>query len=96
MTEVSFARSFLSTLDARPIKISADHVEDPRTYPARGPVSRLGLRWMIRYVRHCSQPIVVYNLVYASEDAQAHEQTRLVGARCKWLNPVGITACAWQ
>jgi len=37
MTEVSFARSFLSTLDARPIKISADHVEDPRTYPARGP-----------------------------------------------------------
>ncbi|KAJ1327945.1 Blt1 N-terminal domain-containing protein [Microdochium nivale] len=36
MTEVSFARSFLSALDARPIKISADHVEDPKTYPARG------------------------------------------------------------
>ncbi|KAH7027855.1 cell-cycle control medial ring component-domain-containing protein [Microdochium trichocladiopsis] len=35
MTEVSFARSFLSALDARPIKISADHVEDPRNYPAR-------------------------------------------------------------
>ncbi|KXJ86282.1 cell-cycle control medial ring component-domain-containing protein [Microdochium bolleyi] len=36
MTEVSFARSFLTTLDSRPIKISADHVEDPKTYPARG------------------------------------------------------------
>lgn len=47
MTEVSFARSFLSALDARPIKISADHVEDPKTYPARGPVSRLSLRWTV-------------------------------------------------
>jgi len=35
MTEVSFAKSFLATLDNRPIKISPDHVEDPRNYPSR-------------------------------------------------------------
>ncbi|KAK1772498.1 hypothetical protein QBC33DRAFT_521446 [Phialemonium atrogriseum] len=37
MAEVSFAKSFLSTLDSRPQKITPDHVEDPRTYPARSP-----------------------------------------------------------
>ncbi|KAI1311164.1 cell-cycle control medial ring component [Xylaria venustula] len=36
MTEVSFARSFLAALDGRPIKLSPDHVEDPKTYQARG------------------------------------------------------------
>ncbi|KAI1750629.1 cell-cycle control medial ring component [Xylaria castorea] len=35
MTEVSFARSFLAALDGRPIKLSPDHVEDPKTYQAR-------------------------------------------------------------
>jgi hypothetical protein len=38
MTELSFAKSFLTTLDAKPSKISAEHVEDPKTYPARGAV----------------------------------------------------------
>lgn len=38
MTEVIFARSFLSALDSRPQKLSADHVEDPKSYPARPPV----------------------------------------------------------
>ncbi|RQM04767.1 hypothetical protein DH86_00004054 [Scytalidium sp. 3C] len=28
--------SFISALNSRPTKIPADHVEDPRTYPARG------------------------------------------------------------
>lgn len=37
MTEVIFARSFLSALDSRPQKLSADHVEDPKSYPARPP-----------------------------------------------------------
>ncbi|KAM4059902.1 get5 carboxyl domain-containing protein [Hirsutella rhossiliensis] len=37
MAEAAFARTFLSTLDARPIKLSADHVEDPKYYPARPP-----------------------------------------------------------
>ncbi|OIW27464.1 hypothetical protein CONLIGDRAFT_645732 [Coniochaeta ligniaria NRRL 30616] len=37
MTEVSFARTFLSALDSKPAKISADHVEDPRSYPSRPP-----------------------------------------------------------
>ncbi|KAI2473344.1 cell-cycle control medial ring component-domain-containing protein [Annulohypoxylon bovei var. microspora] len=36
MTEVSFAKSFLTALDSRPIKLSPDHVEDPKSYPARG------------------------------------------------------------
>ncbi|PVH80963.1 hypothetical protein DL98DRAFT_515091 [Cadophora sp. DSE1049] len=34
MTELSFAKSFLTTLDSRPTKITADHVEDPKNYPA--------------------------------------------------------------
>ncbi|KAI0457207.1 cell-cycle control medial ring component [Xylaria acuta] len=35
MTEVSFAKSVLAALDGRPIKLSPDHVEDPKTYQAR-------------------------------------------------------------
>ncbi|CAI4212499.1 unnamed protein product [Parascedosporium putredinis] len=38
MTELTFARAFLTALDSRPIKISADHVEDPRSFPQ--PASR--------------------------------------------------------
>lgn len=38
MTEVSFAKSFLTMLDSRPIKLSGEHVEDPRSYPARSAV----------------------------------------------------------
>jgi hypothetical protein len=40
MTEVSFAKTFLGTLQSKPAKLSADHVEDPKTYPSRAPVSR--------------------------------------------------------
>ncbi|KAI1388375.1 cell-cycle control medial ring component-domain-containing protein [Hypoxylon trugodes] len=36
MTEVTFAKSFLSVLDSRPVKLSPDHVEDPKSYAARG------------------------------------------------------------
>lgn len=36
MTELAFARSFLTALDSRPIKISSDHVADPKNYPAQG------------------------------------------------------------
>ncbi|KAI0181897.1 cell-cycle control medial ring component-domain-containing protein [Hypoxylon sp. FL1284] len=36
MTEVSFAKSFLTALDQRPFKLSAEHVEDPKSYAARG------------------------------------------------------------
>jgi len=38
MSDLSFARTFLATLDSKPSKISPEHVEDPRTYPARGAV----------------------------------------------------------
>ncbi|KAI9647206.1 hypothetical protein NHQ30_003589 [Ciborinia camelliae] len=36
MTELTFAKSFIQTLEPRPSKITADHVEDPRKYPSRG------------------------------------------------------------
>lgn len=38
MSEVTFAKSFLATLDKRPIKLPADHVSDPRQYPSQSPV----------------------------------------------------------
>ena len=38
MTELAFAKSFLQTLDSKPTKLSADHLEDPKSYPARGAV----------------------------------------------------------
>ncbi|KAH8888382.1 hypothetical protein GQ53DRAFT_826506 [Thozetella sp. PMI_491] len=37
MAEVTFAKTFLTILDTKPAKITADHVEDPRNYPARTP-----------------------------------------------------------
>ncbi|KAI9671199.1 MAG: hypothetical protein M1817_003706 [Caeruleum heppii] len=37
MTEVSFAKQFLTSIDSRPVRLSSDHVEDPRNHPARNP-----------------------------------------------------------
>ncbi|KAK1074205.1 hypothetical protein LTR12_010801 [Friedmanniomyces endolithicus] len=37
MSEVSFAKSFLATLDKRAIKLPADHVSDAKKYPAQSP-----------------------------------------------------------
>ena len=37
-TEIAFAKSFLALLDSKPNKISADHIEDPRSYPGVSPV----------------------------------------------------------
>ncbi|PFH60031.1 hypothetical protein XA68_11552 [Ophiocordyceps unilateralis] len=37
MAEAAFAKTFLSSLDSRPMKLSPDHVEDPKNYPARPP-----------------------------------------------------------
>ncbi|KAI5466922.1 cell-cycle control medial ring component-domain-containing protein [Mariannaea sp. PMI_226] len=37
MAEVAFAKTFLASLNPRPIKLSADHVEDPKSFPARPP-----------------------------------------------------------
>ncbi|KAK0626147.1 cell-cycle control medial ring component-domain-containing protein [Immersiella caudata] len=36
-SEIAFAKSFLSLLDTKPTKISADHVEDATKYPATTP-----------------------------------------------------------
>ncbi|KAI5918981.1 cell-cycle control medial ring component-domain-containing protein [Camillea tinctor] len=36
MTEVSFAKNFLAALDARPVTLSPDHVQDPKTLQAHG------------------------------------------------------------
>ncbi|KAL1964381.1 hypothetical protein VTN77DRAFT_7066 [Rasamsonia byssochlamydoides] len=37
MTELAFTKSFLSALDARPVKLRSDHVVDPQTIGLRGP-----------------------------------------------------------
>ncbi|GIZ47383.1 hypothetical protein CKM354_001047600 [Cercospora kikuchii] len=37
MSEVTFAKSFLATIDKRAIKLPADHVSDPRQYPNQSP-----------------------------------------------------------
>jgi len=39
MNEVTFARQFLTLLDARPIKLPSDYVADPRKLPAQSAVS---------------------------------------------------------
>jgi ubiquitin-like protein 4 len=44
MAELSFAKSFLSSLDNRPIKIPSDYVVDPETTPLRGSVCALFTR----------------------------------------------------
>ncbi|KAJ9642817.1 hypothetical protein H2201_008170 [Coniosporium apollinis] len=36
MSEATFAKQFLTALDSRPIKLSSDHVADPKTYPPTG------------------------------------------------------------
>lgn len=38
MSEVTFAKSFLTTLDRRAIKLPSDHVSDPRKYPSQSAV----------------------------------------------------------
>ncbi|KAH8657149.1 cell-cycle control medial ring component-domain-containing protein [Tricladium varicosporioides] len=35
MTELAFAKSFLTTLDSRPSNLSPTHFEDPKNYPPR-------------------------------------------------------------
>ena len=37
MTELSFAKTFLSTLDSRPLKLQPDHVSDPKTLEITAP-----------------------------------------------------------
>lgn len=43
MSEVTFAKSFLSTLDKRPVKLPADHVSDPKQYANQSPVRCLSI-----------------------------------------------------
>lgn len=62
MADLTFARQFLSTLSNRPSKLSSTHVEDPKTYPARGavrssPPSSLLLLTLFQYIlSHSSLP----------------------------------------
>lgn len=44
MSEVTFAKSFLATLDKRPIKLPADHVSDPHKFPHQSPVRTTAAR----------------------------------------------------
>ena len=54
MTELSFAKSFLSTLDSRAIKLQADHVVDPKTLEIKGPVR--SLRLFLTFILRKNQP----------------------------------------
>jgi hypothetical protein len=38
MSEVTFAKTFLSSLDKKAIKLPADHVSDPKQYANQSPV----------------------------------------------------------
>lgn len=38
MSEVQFAKTFLASLDRKPLKLSSDHVSDPKKYPSQSPV----------------------------------------------------------
>ena len=38
MSEVSFIKSFLNSLDSKPVKLPADYVIDPERVPLRAPV----------------------------------------------------------
>lgn len=40
MSELTFAKSFLSSLDSKPQKLPADHVYDLKTFSPRIPVRR--------------------------------------------------------
>ena len=39
MSEITFAKSFLATLDRKSVKLGSDHVSDPKKYPSQSPVS---------------------------------------------------------
>ena len=39
--ELAFAKSFLWSLDAKPVKLAADYAADPDTLELKGPVSCL-------------------------------------------------------
>jgi hypothetical protein len=38
MAELAFCKTFLTALDARPAKLSSDHIADARQFPAQGAV----------------------------------------------------------
>jgi hypothetical protein len=66
MSELSFARQFLSALDTRPIKLSSDHVADPHSYPAQGAVCAI-LNGIFEHVA---------NIVHTVHTPEATKSTR--------------------
>jgi Blt1 N-terminal domain len=64
--EVTFAKSFLSTLESRAVKLQADHAADQRTIQPRGAVSFLIYIMAIDALKAA---------VYASKDAQCYESS---------------------
>ncbi|KAK7555371.1 hypothetical protein IWX91DRAFT_346686 [Phyllosticta citricarpa] len=52
MTELAFAKQFLSALDARPMRISPDHVVDAREYPAQPAVRATHLPTTLAHTKH--------------------------------------------
>jgi len=43
MSEVQFAKSFLASLDRKPVKLSSDYVADPKKYPSQSPVRDMNI-----------------------------------------------------
>ena len=67
MAETNFAKAFLTTLDQRPVRRSADFVEDPKNYPARAPVRTDELHCTIGFIAN-------HRIVYPAQNAESYEQ----------------------
>lgn len=91
MSELTFAKAFLSTLDSRPIKLRADHVVDPQQVGLQGPVSsspHTSMPHALQYVFHNEMGLTLLPIVHSSppprpapgdaQESQADTSTRLV------------------
>lgn len=43
MSETTFAKAFLTSMDRKAVKLSSDYVSDPKSYPAQSPVRDMAL-----------------------------------------------------
>lgn len=67
MTEAAFARTFLGTIDSRPVRLSADHAEDPKSFPARAPVSAFHIE------PASDHTLLTHDVVHLGTDAHTYE-----------------------
>ena len=77
MTELSFAKSFLSTLDSRPLKLQSDHASDPKSLEVTAPYTLPRM------------PTAFKKLVASGEDVhEVHKQSTLNITLKSSKNPV--------